>query len=211
MLQERWVHRISIGEFNEDDIVVLPSRLHEKWLEFIIGRKARLLPERFNQLDELCLAILRTFSTINLRHAVRGKKMSIAGKCRPMEAQYQDEFYRSFNQVAGRGVPIFSEWSRTGDGRVDFYIPEKQWAIELLRDHDRVDEHIFRFKEGGKYHSWLEENMVDDWIIIDCACSRSLIEYSEPRLWTAVFANDYSELKVYDYQKRLLLDIRLQN
>lgn len=26
-------------------------------------------------------------------------------KCRPMEAQYQDEFYRSFNLLAGRGVP----------------------------------------------------------------------------------------------------------
>ncbi|KAL4933727.1 uncharacterized protein BDV17DRAFT_250374 [Aspergillus undulatus] len=101
-----WFHRISVGEFNEDDVVVLPSRLHEKWLEFIIGRKARLLPERFNQLDELCLAVLRAFSTINLRHAVQGKKISTAGKCRPMEAQYQDEFYRSFNQLAGRGVPI---------------------------------------------------------------------------------------------------------
>ena len=41
--------------------------------------------------------------------------------------------------------------------------------------------------------------------------AHNLVDYSEPRLWTAVFNNDYSELKVYDYQKRLLLDIRLQN
>lgn len=167
---------------------------------------------------------------MNLRHAVQGKKMSTAAKCRPVEAQYQDEFYRSFNLLAGRGVPICSEWSRTGDGRVDFYIPEKKWAIELLRDHDRVSEHISRFKEGGKYYSWLKENMVEDWIIINCASSpptsgmfilciavipthlaHNLIEYSEPRLWTAVFANDYSELKVYDYQGRPLIDIHLQN
>ena len=132
-----------------------------------------------------------------------------------MEAQYQDEFYRSFNHLAGRGVPICSEWSRTSDGRVDFYIPEKKWAIELLRDHARVNEHISRFKEGGRYYPWLKENMVEDWIIIDCASSpplqgeflsisaiparpaHNLVEYTEPRIWTAVFANDYSELRVY--------------
>ncbi|KAL4788605.1 hypothetical protein BJX76DRAFT_1427 [Aspergillus varians] len=209
--QKGWVHRISVGEFDPYDVVVLASRLHEKWLEFIIGRKTRLLPERFNQLDELCLVILSEFSTMNLRHAVEGKKMSTAGQYKPMEAQYQDEFYRSFNYLAGRGVPICSKWSRTSDSRVDFYIPEKKWAIELLRDHDRVNEHISWFKEGGRYHPWLKENMVEDWIIIDCASSPPLNEYSEPRIWTAVFANDYSELKVYDYQNMPLIDIRLQN
>ena len=145
-----------------------------RWLEFIISWKASLLPKRFNQLDELCLAVFRAISAIKLRHTVQGK-MSTAGKYRPIEAQYQDEFFRSFKQVAGRDVPICSEWSRTGDGRVDFYIPEKKWAIQLLRDHDRVDEHISRFKEGGKYHPWLKENMVDDWITIDCACSHLLV------------------------------------
>ena len=40
--------------------------------------------------------------------------------------------------MAGRAVPIFSQWSRTEEGRVDFYIPEKKWAVELLRDHDKV-------------------------------------------------------------------------
>lgn len=97
--------------------------------------------------------------------------MSTASQPRPLEAQYQDEFYRGFVHVAGRGLPISSEWSRTKNGRVDFYIPEKKWAIELLRDHGEVDEHISRFKAGGKYHPWLEEKMIKDWIIIDCATS----------------------------------------
>ncbi|KAL2005990.1 hypothetical protein VTN00DRAFT_9644 [Thermoascus crustaceus] len=207
-----WLHRISVGEYDTDEVAVLPSRLHEKWLEHIIGRNATPLPERFDQLGKLCLEVLSNFLMMNLRDAVQGKKMSTAARYRPMEAQYQDEFYRSFNLLAGRGVPICSEWSRTGDGRVDFYIPEKKWAIELLRDHDRVNEHISRFKEGGKYYSWLKEKMVEDWRIINCASSPPISEYSEPRLWTAVFANDYSELKVYDYQGAPLTDnIRLQN
>ncbi|GAB1200261.1 hypothetical protein APSETT444_009631 [Aspergillus pseudonomiae] len=206
-----WVQRMPWGDMEAHDVAVLPSRLHEKWLEYIIGKTARPLPARFNKLDELCLEVLSTFSTMNLRHAVQGKKISTAAKCRPLEAQYQDEFYRSFSLVVGRGVPICSEWTRTGDGQVDFYIPGKKWAIELLRDHDRVNEHISRFKEGGKYHPWLKENEVEHWIIIDCASSPLTGGYYEPRLWTALFANNYSELKVYDYEKRLLTNIHLQN
>lgn len=67
--------------------------------------------------------------------------------------------------------PVSSEWSRSEDGWVDYYIPEEEWAIKLLRDHYKVDEHISRFKEGGKDHPWLKEGMVmdcQDWIIIDC-------------------------------------------
>jgi hypothetical protein len=105
---------------------------------------------------------------MNLRNAAEGKKLSTSEKCRLMEAQYQDEFYGSFNLVAGRGVPICSEWSRSSDGRVDFYIPEKKWAIELLRDHDRVNEHISRPKEGASYHSWLNEKTVEDFYCMHC-------------------------------------------
>ena len=185
------------------------------------------LPARFDSLPKLCKEVLGEFSMI-LRHSAEGKKISTASKPRPVEAQYQDEFHRGFVRLAGLGVPISSEWPRTKDGRVDFYIPEKKWAIELLRDHDKVDEHISRFKEGGKYHPWLKENMVKDWIIIDCATSlptkgvfsvfnsvsmiystNNLIEFSEPRLWHAVFINDYSELQLYNHQKALIMSVHL--
>jgi hypothetical protein len=68
-------------------------------------------------------------------------------------------------------VPISSEWSQKGDGRVDFWIPQKRWGIELLRDHNRVTEHCNRFKKGGRYYPWIEAGMLKDWIIIDCATS----------------------------------------
>jgi len=96
---------------------------------------------------------------MNLRHSAE------------TEAQYRREFYTGFSHVAGQGVPITSEWSTSKDGRVDFYIPEREWAVKLLRDHDRVDQHISQFKEGGKDRPWLKEEMVKDWIIIDCATS----------------------------------------
>lgn len=129
------------------------------------------LPADFDSLPKLCIEVLCQFSAMNLMHSAAGKKMSSASQPRPVEAQYQDEFYRGFIRAAGRGVPISSEWSRTKDGRVDFYIPEKKWGIELLRDHAEANEHISRFKAGGKYHSWLKDKMIEDWIIIDCALS----------------------------------------
>lgn len=129
------------------------------------------LPARFDTLLKLCKEILSKFSIMNLRHSAEGKKISTASQPKPVEAQYQSEFYRGFVHTAGQGVPISSEWSRTKDGRVNFYIQEKKWAIELLRNHIKVEEHISRFKEGGKYHPWLKEKMVKDWIIIDCATS----------------------------------------
>ncbi|KAL4742128.1 hypothetical protein BDV11DRAFT_212133 [Aspergillus similis] len=161
------------------DVAVLPSRLHEVWLEWFMGNKPKPLPDRFDQLRTLCREVLENFSKISLKHAVEGKKISTAAKPRPMEAQYQDEFYRAFYD------------SRSGNGRVDFYIPQKQWAIELLRDYDCVDEHISRFYPGGKYFPWLQDKKVN--------------------LWTAVFTNCCSDLKVYDYQMRPLFSVPLHN
>ncbi|BCR87943.1 ATP-binding protein [Aspergillus chevalieri] len=206
--QKGWIHRVAL---DGDDIAVLPSRLHEKYIEYSIGTMSLPLPARFDSLPKLCKEILSKFSIMNLRHSVEGRKMSSASQPRPVEAQYQDEFYRGFNHVAGRGVLISSEWSRTKDSRVDFYIPEKKWVIELLRNHDKVDEHISQFKEGGKYHPWLKENMVEDWIIIDCATSLPTKGFSEPRLWHAVFINDYSELQLYNHQKALMMSVHLHN
>jgi len=97
-------------------------------------------------------------------------------------------------------VPISSEWSRTGDGRIDLWIPQKKWGIELLRDHNRVSDHCDRFKEGGIYHSWVKAGKLKDWIIIDCATSFPASEHPEPRLWRAVFDDNFSKLLLLDHK-----------
>ncbi|KAK9237143.1 hypothetical protein V1525DRAFT_404725 [Lipomyces kononenkoae] len=168
-----WIHRAVLRDSNEQQksVGVLPSRLHEKYIECLIAKVPTKYPdEAFPTIQSLCKEVLKHFSSKNLRHCVEGK-LSTAAKLRPLEAQYQDEFYRAFNAVVGRGVPISSEWSRKGDGRVDFWIPQKRWGIELLRDHNRVTEHCDRFKKGGRYYPWIEGDMLEDWIIIDCATS----------------------------------------
>ncbi|RAL17123.1 uncharacterized protein BO97DRAFT_431122 [Aspergillus homomorphus CBS 101889] len=188
-----WLHRMQIlGEDGLDkDVYVLPSRLHEKhvslsihsryldciiltiprWIEHYIGKIARSLPSEFQNLRDLTIAILRGFSSSSLRQSAQGKKLSSGAQPKPVEAQYQDEFYRCFNKLAGRGVPVCTEWSRTTDGRVDFWIPGKKWAVEIVREQDRINEHIMRFHENGQYYPWREDGMIEDWIIVNCTTS----------------------------------------
>ncbi|KAE8379637.1 hypothetical protein BDV26DRAFT_291095 [Aspergillus bertholletiae] len=194
-----WVHRMIAGDNRHPDsydIAVLPSRLHEKWLQHLIGKDSKALPPRFTNLTQLCMEILPEFSRMNLKYSTTGQNLSTAAQFRPIEAQYQDEFYRAFNKVAGRGVPISTEWARTTSGRVDFFIPEKKWAVELLRDYNGVDDHIKRFKNGGQYFQWLETKAVNDWIVINCATTAPTAVYNESRLFHAVFQKDYTELQI---------------
>ena len=48
-------------------------------------------------------------------------------------------------------------------GRVDFFIRERRWAIECIRDGSQVEEHLGRFRAGGKYCGLL----MQDRVIID--------------------------------------------
>ncbi|PKY02893.1 hypothetical protein P168DRAFT_305277 [Aspergillus campestris IBT 28561] len=193
-----WIHKVATGNLRVPEIYVLPSRLHEKWVEFLIGFDPQPLPERFDTVYGLCLDVLRRFSTIALRCSSEGRKLSTGATYRPIESQYQDEFYRVFTELVGRRVPMSSEWSRNRDGRVDFLIQEKKWAIELLREHSKINEHITRFRQGGNYYSWIQEGMICDWIIINCATTLPTQVSTETKLVHAIFQNDFTELHLYD-------------
>lgn len=208
-----WLHRIqTLGEdgYNKD-VYVLPSRLHEKWIEHYIGKRAKSLPPKFQNLRDLTLTILSKFSSSNLRHSAQGKTMSSGAQPKPVEAQYQDEFYRCFSKTAGRGVPVCTEWSRTADGRVDFWIPGRKWAVEFVREHDRINDHIARFYKDGRYYPWQEEGMIQDWIIVNCTTSPPKLGYEETRLIHAVFASDFTQLAIFDHQNNVLQTFFLHN
>lgn len=201
-----WIHRAwcQVGIREKGFVAVLSSRLHEKYVEYLIGQSPSTFPaNEFPDILTLCTWILQNFSAKRLRHCLEGK-MSTAARLRPVEAQYQDEFYRAFNTVVGRGVPISSEWSPGSNERVDFWIPEPHWGIELLRDHSHVDEHCDRFKPGGLYHSWVVNGMIRDYIVIDCSTSAPHNAHSDPKLIRAVFTQDYSQLEILDHNNNPL-------
>lgn len=90
---------------------------------------------------------------------------------KPKESHYQMEFYRAMSELLDRKCFVSSEWTGRSNrkGRVDFFIPKKKWAIELLADFNRLDQHLDRFLPGpqGKYHSWIVSNEVTDYIVIN--------------------------------------------
>jgi ElaB/YqjD/DUF883 family membrane-anchored ribosome-binding protein len=92
------------------------------------------------------------------------------------EAAYQDEMYCALNFEL-QNLPILSEYSHTKDGRVDFFIFDKKWGIELLQcgSISRITEHAARFATGGRYRKW---NIFNDYIILNF-CSRDTVRKLE--------------------------------
>ncbi|EAW21873.1 uncharacterized protein NFIA_070440 [Aspergillus fischeri NRRL 181] len=160
VLEEGNVPRFTLKEGNEPKLNPAAERCYKHgWLH-----RMQILRQPGYEKDVY-------FSSSNLRYSSEGKILSTGAQPKPIEAQYQDEFYRCFNKIAGRGVTICSEWSRTTNGRVNFYIPDKGWAVEIVREQDRINEHIMRFRKNGKYYPWVESGLIDDWIIVNCTTS----------------------------------------
>jgi len=61
---------------------------------------------------------------------------------------------------------------KSSDGALDYYINGKRkWAIELLREGDRMEEHEKHFLNGGIYAS----SKINDWLIVDFRSERKPI------------------------------------
>lgn len=202
-----WIHSEATDTGAANIICVLPSKLHEKFVEYHLSlRNPKPFPlEKFPTLIELCDAVLRKFSPKNLLLSLDGR-LATSAKPRPPEAQFQDGWYRAFKSLLGHDVAISSDWSRYGDGRIDFRIVGPGWGVELLRDGDRLAEHCNRFFDKGAYHQWIKNGWVKDWIILDC-------RHSEPRkynaggtkLWRVIFKGDYSSARVLDCDNREII------
>jgi hypothetical protein len=125
--------------------------------------------DKFPTLPDLCKEVFKNFSkkSLLLNSVERGSAL------RSVEAQFRDEFYRVFKSLLGNGVGISSEWGRDGSGRVDFRILDPQWGVEFLIDGTMrpLGEHYRRFLPDGKYHWWITQGLMSDWVVIDCRCS----------------------------------------
>jgi len=109
---------------------------------------------------QVCHHVIRRFSPTNLK----AKRFGPAYIQDPPEASFQNEFYKHASTLAKGRFIAFPEF-RIDSGRIDFYLPEKQWGIEIIRNGNEVAEHCGRFSTHGKYTmAWLP---FQDYIILD--------------------------------------------
>jgi hypothetical protein len=112
-----------------------------------------------------------------------------------LEYMWQKEFYRcAFSLLPTSRYSISPEVGYVFEipGRIDFYVNNGlQWAIELVKDSDKLKEHIEKFKTGP-YHKMISS--ISQWIILDFRSTppRSL----EPYVWYIMYNHDYTQLTV---------------
>ena len=156
--RQGWLHA---DNFDSKVVYVFASPLHQWYLE------ARLLentlPATFvaDNITDFALNVIRMFS----RQALSAKR-TIGPGCvqRPPEAQYQDEFYRCCHVYSNGALSTFPEFG-TAKGRVDFYIPTRQWGVELLAsDSDQIAQHACQFSPSGIYQTTL---LLSDYLMLD--------------------------------------------
>jgi hypothetical protein len=92
-----------------------------------------------------------------------GRKVAYVSVGRP-EAQYAYELYRCLHIVTGEKCSIQCEYSLTEDGKIDFFLKGKNWGLEVLREGDRMQNHLDRFGTGGAYGKW---GIMEDHILLD--------------------------------------------
>ncbi|KAK2813210.1 hypothetical protein FQN50_000888 [Emmonsiellopsis sp. PD_5] len=198
--QMGWLHTDAIDRTASESVCVFPSRIQEKFVEVNLASEyKRPFPiDQFPTLTILCERVLKNFSKSQLQHSSHGR-ISTSGKPSNPEAQFQDEFYRSFTALLGHGIGISSEWSKDNDGRIDFRVVDPGWGVELLRDGDRLAEHCGRFAPTGSYSNWIRGGQLKDWLILDCRHSEpKRTSQAEPKLWRVVFKDEYTRAVVLD-------------
>ncbi|GAD99046.1 predicted protein [Paecilomyces variotii No. 5] len=193
--QRGWVHAEEVE--GDKPVYVIPSPAHRRYLECMLSMEAPEFPlSEYPSVKDLCFAAIRRFSPHALRCPDRG--LSIAGNPRPLEAQYQDEFYRACYSLLGNNIHLSSEWTgKQVGGRVDFLVKSVGWAIECLRDGDKIEEHISRFSEGGRYHKWIQSSEIKQYIILDFRTSIPQKPRDDDNFYSVVFKEDYAAYDIY--------------
>ena len=93
------------------------------------------------------------------------------------EAQYRQEFYRHMIEEVGGPVRFSPEFSSVrgdlGGQRIDFFLQDQMWGIELIRDGDGLRQsYELQYDATRAYGKWLTTQTMNDFIMLDFRKSR---------------------------------------
>jgi hypothetical protein len=169
-----WLHT----DYIDNEIkYFFPSSLHRWYIEW---KLCGILDTSFRA-DNILDFVIDVISKFSPGMLSTTRRVSAAGHVqRPLEAQYQDEFYRCCHTHYNGSLVTFLEFS-TAKGRVDFYIPAKHWGVELLRDGDQLAQHSGRFSsQTGSYGTPLS---LTDYIILDCRTTQPRVHHPSRNIY----------------------------
>lgn len=155
-------------------------------------RRSHTVPDSIDELVRLSVASL---SASRLRNSV------IDGF--PKEAAFQHFFNEAMSihlTVSNFLVPEVNTWAvdQNGEivsGELDFYVDgHLQWCLELLRQGDKIGEHLSRFdKRIGKYR----EVEANQYLVVDCRpAKKGSGAQVDPNRCTLYFENNYTTCRV---------------
>ncbi|KAF1960013.1 hypothetical protein CC80DRAFT_404960, partial [Byssothecium circinans] len=119
-------------------------------------------------LRQLCINAIARFNP----HAIQSRRHSKSDKNWGIpEATFQDELYFCLS-LELHYIPILSEYCHSKAGRIDFYVSDRKWGIEVLQSGGTAEiaNHTARFAPGGNYQQW----GMNDYIILSF-CSRDVL------------------------------------
>lgn len=159
-----WLHADKLVDIRnvEETVYVFASPLHRWFVEWELWDSVpTTIPFESNDILQFALDVIAGFSP----HLLSTKKR-IGPGCvlRPQETRYQDEFYRSCHACSNGSLITFPEFDAS-KGRADFYIPSKEWGVEIVREGDRLEQHSGRFSRSESYET---SPRLSDYIILDC-------------------------------------------
>jgi hypothetical protein len=180
--QNGWLHT---DKFDDKIVYFFPSSLHRWYVEWKLwgprpsdtNLHALRLANSDNIL-EFVIDVIHLFSQriLSTTRRVVGPADYVQ---RPPEAHYQDEFYRCCHIHSNGSLVTFPEFG-TAKGRVDFYMPAKEWGVELLRDGNQLAQHSGRFSESGSYGQTLS---LRDYIILDCRTTQPRARHTRRNIY----------------------------
>ena len=174
-----WLHTDKKNHSDDTVIYFFASPLHRWYVEWKLWDRYPPPPVVTDSILTFVIDIIRKFSP--KRFAT--EQTLPFGEIRQIpEAQYQVEFYRC---CSNGSIVTFPEYG-TRQGRVDFYIPAKEWGVELLCNGDRLAEHSGRFSDNGSYATTLS---FSDYIILDCRTTYPRDQHPGAHIYTLTAIN----------------------
>lgn len=159
-------------------------------------------------LEKLVIKAVESMSSTRLRTSRQRNK---SGQLQsPKEAVFQHLFHERMYALLSPAYRIIAEFGTEAKidgelktGELDFYIKNgNKWAVELLRDGDKVGAHLSRI--GGKY----KDVPADEWLMVDCRFTRP--RKRDLNLCSLVFSDDCRSCECFmrDKQPPFTIDLK---